>query len=116
VVPWRPLKCVSSRFVEFQKDFETDNIGSKAYFELLDAEGKSFRRRCYRSQLRVFGQPPGEIAMRASSGNIADVVRRNREPGLALMAFKRDSANLFQTHNDFSFKGHVGGVYHGGTS
>jgi hypothetical protein len=53
--------------------------------------------------------------MWTSGGNIADVVRGNREPGLALMAFKRDSANLFQTHNDFSFEGHVAGVYHGGT-
>ena len=43
VVPSRRLKCVSSRFVEFQKDFETDNIGSKTYFELLDTKGKSFR-------------------------------------------------------------------------
>jgi hypothetical protein len=112
--PLRRLKCVSSRFVEFQKDFESDNIGSKTYFELLDTKGKSFRWRCYRTQLRVFRQPPRKIAMRTSGGNIADVVRRNRQPGLALMAFKRDSANLFQPHNDFSFEGHVAAVYHGG--
>ncbi|MGA8983682.1 MAG: hypothetical protein WB470_13480, partial [Candidatus Acidiferrales bacterium] len=61
-------------------------------------------------------QPPRKIAMRASGGNIADVVRRDREPGLALMAFKRDSANLFQTYNDFSFESHVAEVYHGGTT
>ena len=38
------------------------------------------------------------------------------EPGPALMAFKRNGANLFQTHNDFSFECHVAGVYHGATS
>jgi hypothetical protein len=46
--------------------------------------------------------------VRASGGDIADIVRRNRESRLALMAFKRDSANLFQAHHDFSFEGHVG--------
>lgn len=43
VVPLRRLKCVSSRFVEFQQDFETDYIGSKTYFEFLDTKRKSFR-------------------------------------------------------------------------
>jgi len=42
VAPLRRLKCVSARFVEFQKDFETDHIASKTYFEFLDAKGKSF--------------------------------------------------------------------------
>ena len=29
------------------------------------------------------------------------------------MALKRNRANLFQTHNDFSFEGHVGAAYYG---
>jgi hypothetical protein len=35
---------VASRLVKFQKDFETDHVGSKTYSYLLDPDREIFRR------------------------------------------------------------------------
>jgi hypothetical protein len=107
------LRCVPTRLVEFKQDLESDHISSKSYLELANSECKSFRRgadRCCRGILR---QPPRKIAVGASGRNIADVVRRNRQPGLAFMALKGNRPNLFQPHHNLSFEGHVAELYHG---
>lgn len=106
------LQRVSSRFIKLQQNLEPNHIRPKPYLQLPNTKCKSLRQRAARHRGRVFRQSPRKIAVWTSDGNIANIVRRNRQAGFAFVAFKRNRANLFQPHHDLALEGHVGEVYH----
>jgi hypothetical protein len=89
------LKRVPSRLIELKQDLEPNYIRSKPYLEFPNSKRKSLRQRAARRRGRVFRQSPRKIAVWASDGNVADIVRRNGKPGFAFVALKRDRSNFF---------------------
>jgi len=61
------LVSLVSRLVEFQQNFEADNVGAETDSNLFDRHRETPRRRRY-PRLDILGQSPGKLTVRAGGG------------------------------------------------